>query len=270
MKRLPIIKEYLDNSVADDYELPFLDDEEELTDAEQAELDAEDDLPPFIDADDLFDDDDELNPLANPDLQWEKDEDDLFDDDVITTESKKYTSKQVLSESSEGDAYKYMKKVLMSLPYANELRQHYGENWTREIFDMIRNDFVHSGCDVYFVPGLARILFGELDYESEDEDTLKVRQLGAIVRFISNKYRNLFTRNLALIKKDKTTSAPLTFEQLYTEFGDDITPADESDDEALAEFAESLKLDLPVLKEAKKKKKKLPIRKDYKKSGCGY
>lgn len=252
MKRLPILKEYLDNSaVEDDYELPFLDDEEELTDAEQAELDAEDALPPFIDVDDIIEDDDVDNPLANPDLEFEKDEDDLFDD-VLTNES------VLLREASEGDAYRYMKKVLLSLPCADELEQAYGEDWSRVIFNMIRNDFVHSGCDVYFVPGLARILFGELNYDSENEDTMKIRQLHYIVEYITNHYRNHFTRNLALIRKDKTINAPYTFKQLFTVFG-----------KTLADVAESLKIDLPIIKEAKKKKK-LPIRKDYKKSSCGY
>ena len=125
---------------------------------------------------------------------------------------------QLLLEASEGDAYKYMKKVLLSLPCANELAQDYGENWTREIFNKLRDDFVHSGCDVYFVPGIARILYGELDYDSEDEDTSKVRQLRSIVKFITMAHRDQFTRHLAHINADKTVSEPFTYEQLHSMF----------------------------------------------------
>lgn len=128
----------------------------------------------------------------------------------------------LLLEASEGDAYKYMKKVLTSLPCANELSQDYGENWTREIFNKLRDDFVHSGCDVYFVPGLARILYGELDYDSEDEDSAKVRQLRSIVKFISMAHRDQFTRHLAHINADKTVSEPFSYTQLHDMFDKSI------------------------------------------------
>lgn len=131
----------------------------------------------------------------------------------------------MLLEASEGDAYKYMKKVLMSLPCADELAADYGENWTREIFNKLRDDFVHSGCDVYFVPGIARILYGELDYDSEDEDTAKVRQLRSIVKFITMAHKNQFNRHLAHINADKTVSEPFTFEQLRTMFDKNIKQA---------------------------------------------
>lgn len=124
----------------------------------------------------------------------------------------------LLLEASEGDAYKYMKKVLLALPNADELAADYGENWTREIFNKLRDDFVHSGCDVYFVPGIARILYGELDYDSEDEDSSKVRQLRSIVKFITMAHRDQFTRHLAHINADKTVTEPFTYEQLHDMF----------------------------------------------------
>lgn len=136
---------------------------------------------------------------------------------------------QLLLEASEGDAYKYMKKVLMSLPNAEELAADYGENWTREIFNKLRDDFVHSGCDVYFVPGIARILYGELGYDSEDEDSAKVRQLRSIVKFITMAHKEQFNRHLAHINTDKTVSAPFTYEQLRNMFDKTIKQATDAE-----------------------------------------
>lgn len=128
----------------------------------------------------------------------------------------------LLLEASEGDAYKYMKKVLLALPNADELAADYGENWTREIFNKLRNDFVHAGCDVYFIPGIARIVYGELDYDSEDEDTAKIRQLRSIVKFITIAHKGQFNRYLAHINDDKSISNPFTFEQLQSMFNKNI------------------------------------------------
>lgn len=136
---------------------------------------------------------------------------------------------QLLLEASEGDAYKYMKKVLLSLPNADELAADYGENWTREIFNKLRADFVHSGCDVYFVPGIARILYGELGYDSEDEDTAKVRQLRSIVKFITMAHKGQFTKHLAHIGADRTVSAPFTYEQLHSMFDKSIKQATDAE-----------------------------------------
>lgn len=104
--------------------------------------------------------------------------------------------------------------------------QDYGQNWSEQIFNEIRNDFVHSGCDVYFVPGIARILYDELDYDSDDEDTAKIQQLRQLVRFITTAHKEQFSRNLEHIttvqdgpnKGQKVKSAPFSFEDLYSMF----------------------------------------------------
>jgi len=106
---------------------------------------------------------------------------------------------RALYEASEGDARKYMKKMLQSLGLEQELAQGYGDNWAETAFNKIRNAFVHQGCDVYFVPGIARIAYGELDFDSDDEDTQKVAQLRRLVKFITLAHKGQFTRNLERI-----------------------------------------------------------------------
>ena len=147
--------------------------------------------------------------------------------------------RNLLIEASEGDAYKYTKKVLEAFPEVlrNQLRADYGENWTRVIFNKVRDDFIHSGCDVLFAPGITRILYGELDYDSEDQDTMKVRQLRSIVKFITTAHKDQFTRNLARItvstegptRGQKTVSDPLTFDQLNDMFSRSIAAASDAE-----------------------------------------
>ena len=79
-----------------------------------------------------------------------------------------------LYEASEGDARKYMKKVLISLGLEQELADDYGENWSELIFKKLRKEFIRLGCDMYFLPGLARILYGELDFDSDDEASCRL------------------------------------------------------------------------------------------------
>lgn len=147
--------------------------------------------------------------------------------------------RNLLIEASEGDAYKYTKKVLEAFPEVlrNQLRADYGENWTRVIFNKVRDDFIHSGCDVLFTPGITRILYGELDYDSEDQDTMKVRQLRSIVKFITTAHKDQFTRNLARItvstegptRGQKTISDPLTFDELNDMFSRSIAAASDAE-----------------------------------------
>lgn len=65
-------------------------------------------------------------------------------------------------EASEGDARKYMKKAIEANGLSGKLTELYGPNWSEAAFKKMRDLFVHHGCDVYFVPGLARIAYGEL------------------------------------------------------------------------------------------------------------
>lgn len=87
--------------------------------------------------------------------------------------SELFESIRAIYEASEGDARKYMKKVLISLGLEEEMEDSYGPNWSEEVFMKLRKNFVRLGCDMYFLPGIARIAYGELDYDSDDEDTLK-------------------------------------------------------------------------------------------------
>lgn len=145
-----------------------------------------------------------------------------------------------LYEASEGDARKYMKKVLISLGMEQELADDYGENWSEEVFQELRKAFVRKGCDVYYLPGIARIAYGELDFDSDDEDTEKTAELRDLVRFISIAHKGDFTRNLELIdvvqqgpqKGMKVKSAPLTFSQLKERFAKAADDMDDAEQDA--------------------------------------
>ena len=150
---------------------------------------------------------------------------------------------QALYEASEGDARKYMKKTLQAMGLEEELAEDYGANWSEEVFNKIRTAFVHQGCDVYFVPGIARIAYGELDYDSDDEDTQKLAEFKRLVKFITIAHKGQFTRNLEKIsvvqdgpqKGMKVKSDPLTYDQLAEMFGNESRAATNSE---RAKFAE--------------------------------
>jgi len=142
-----------------------------------------------------------------------------------------------LYEASEGDARKYMKKALIALGLEDELRETYGENWSEEVFVKLRKDFVRLGCDMYFLPGIARIAYGELDLDSTDEQTQKVNDLRDLVKFISRAHKGDFTRNLERIdtvqqgpqKGMKVKSEPLTFDQIKDMFAQSADEANEAE-----------------------------------------
>lgn len=146
-----------------------------------------------------------------------------------------------LMEASEGDARRYLKKVIENSGLAGELAADYGPGWAGEAFNRIRDEFVHKGCDVYFVPGLARILYGELDYDSPDQDSAKVDELRDLVKFISTAHKGDFSRNLEHIttvtggpqKGMKVRSEPFTFKQLHDMFSREQKEVTDSDREAL-------------------------------------
>ena len=82
-----------------------------------------------------------------------------------------------IGNGSEGDAYRYTKKVLKSLSNAMALRSIYEEiaaergisSWTRAAYQDLRAHFFRDGqCKIRFAPGAARIAFGELSLGTGD------------------------------------------------------------------------------------------------------
>jgi hypothetical protein len=127
-----------------------------------------------------------------------------------------------LGPGSEGDAYRYTKKVLLSLPNAPELRQIYTEiarnrnisSWTRACYQELRTQFFRDGqCKVKFAPGVARIAYGELDFGTGDEDFRKLADLRDYVRIISIAHFTEYTRHLSVDGK------ALTFADLTETYG---------------------------------------------------
>lgn len=107
---------------------------------------------------------------------------------------------------SEGDAYRYTKKVLMGLPNAGRLQEIYTEvaqnrgisSWTRAAYMDLRATFFRDGqCKIRFAPGAARIAFGELELGTGDEQLYDVSQFHDILRIISIAHCKDYTRHLA-------------------------------------------------------------------------
>ena len=107
---------------------------------------------------------------------------------------------------SEGDAYRYTKKVLMGLPNATRLQEIYTEvaqnrgisSWTRAAYMDLRATFFRDGqCKIRFAPGAARIAFGELELGTGDEQLYDVSQFHDILRIISIAHCKDYTRHLA-------------------------------------------------------------------------
>ena len=127
-----------------------------------------------------------------------------------------------LGPGSEGDAYRYTKKVLLSLPNAPEIRRIYTEiahnrnisSWTRACYQELRTQFFRDGqCKVKFAPGVARIAYGELDFGTGDEDFRKLADLRDYVRIISIAHFTEYTRHLSVAGKT------LTFADLTETYG---------------------------------------------------
>ena len=127
-----------------------------------------------------------------------------------------------LLEASEGDARKYMKKAIENSGLVQKVIRIYGDNWSELAFNRIRSLFVHHDCDVYFVPGIARIAYGELNLDGFSENERGLSRLRELVSFISNAHREEFTRNLEHItivqqgpqKGMKVRSAPMSLREL--------------------------------------------------------
>ena len=138
------------------------------------------------------------------------------------------------SNGSEGDAYRYTKKVLNALPNRNEVCEEYTElmedrnkelpehskvsSWTRCAYMELRSYFFKDGVSkIRFAPGIARIAFGELNLGQETENTDALMRLHEILRIISIAHANEYTRHLG--KDDHL----YTFEELQEIYGTKIS-----------------------------------------------
>ena len=131
-----------------------------------------------------------------------------------------------LGPGSEGDAYRYTKKVLKSLPNASRVEHIYREiarnkgisSWTRACYEELRTQFFRDGqCKIKFAPGVARIAYGELEFGTGDEDFRQLADLRDFVRIISIAHFETFTRHLALDGKE------LSFKDLVERFGNAVS-----------------------------------------------
>jgi len=139
---------------------------------------------------------------------------------------------------SEGDAYRYTKKVLMGLPNVSLIREIYEDvadqrynkalaesidkdnppkklSWTREAYMDLRRTFFRDGqCKIRFAPGVARIAFGELRLGTGDEQPVQITALHDMVRIVSIAHAGEYTRYLT--DKDGRT---MTFSTLTAMYG---------------------------------------------------
>jgi len=131
-----------------------------------------------------------------------------------------------LGPGSEGDAYRYTKKVLKSLPNASRVEHIYREiahnkgisSWTRACYEELRTQVFRDGqCKIKFAPGVARIAYGELEFGTGDEDFRQLADLRDFVRIISIAHFETFTRHLALDGKE------LSFKDLVERFGNTVS-----------------------------------------------
>jgi len=135
-------------------------------------------------------------------------------------------NEQELGPGSEGDAYRYTKKVLLSLPNVEEIRRIYTEiaynrnisSWTRACYEELRRQFFRDGqCKIKFAPGLARIAYGELLFGTGDEDFRQLADLRDFVRIISIAHFTEFTRHIAIDGRQ------MSFKDLVDRFGSTVT-----------------------------------------------
>ena len=127
-----------------------------------------------------------------------------------------------LGPGSEGDAYRYTKKVLLSLPNRAELERIYEEiasnrgisSWTRAAYMELRRQFFRDGqCKIKFAPGAARIAFGELLFGTGDEDFRQLADLRDYIRIISIAHFEEYTRHIAI------GGNQLSFQELTERYG---------------------------------------------------
>lgn len=111
------------------------------------------------------------------------------------------------ANGSEGDAYRYTKKVLMTLPNRWALQSIYEKiaqergisSWTRAAYQDVRAHFFRDGqCKIRFAPGAARLAFGELSLGTGDEEPGPIGRLHDIIRIISIAHSREYDRYLGM------------------------------------------------------------------------
>lgn len=111
------------------------------------------------------------------------------------------------ANGSEGDAYRYTKKVLMALPNRWALQSIYEKvaqergisSWTRAAYQDVRAHFFRDGqCKIRFAPGAARLAFGELSLGTGDEEPGPIGRLHDIIRIISIAHSSEYDRYLGM------------------------------------------------------------------------
>lgn len=126
-----------------------------------------------------------------------------------------------IGNGSEGDAYRYTKKVLKSLPNAARLYSIYSEvaaargisSWTRAAYQDLRAHFFRDGqCKIRFAPGAARIAFGELDLGTGDEEPEPIGRLHDIIRIVSIAHADEYDRYMG---KDGHRPSFKEFDEMY-------------------------------------------------------
>ena len=133
-----------------------------------------------------------------------------------------------LLEASESDAYKYTKRELDNLP--EDLKEDLisnaddPEHWQRECYEKLLTHFSLRNSDaLYFTPGLARIAYGELEFDGPNEESGKISRLNRYVHFITTAHKNDFNRKLeyktGVDNKNKPIYKPCTFKDLDEMFG---------------------------------------------------
>lgn len=132
-----------------------------------------------------------------------------------------------VANGSEGDAYRYTKKVLMGLPNRARLQSIYEEvatkknisSWTRAAYMDLRTHFFKDGqCKIRFAPGAARIAFGTLSLGTGDEQLTEIGNLHDILRIISIAHSTEYTRHLAPVGGN-----PLPYHELLAMYGSTVT-----------------------------------------------
>lgn len=133
----------------------------------------------------------------------------------------------VETNGSEGDAYRYTKKVLQSLPNASFIESIYKEvaenrklsSWTRAAYMDLRSTFFRDGqCKIRFAPGAARIAFGELELGTGDEELTKISSFRDMLRIISIAHCKDYNRHLV-----STQGEQLTYEKMLAIYGTKAT-----------------------------------------------
>lgn len=151
-----------------------------------------------------------------------------------------------LFEASEGDARRYMKAVLERSGMAEPMEFHYGKDWSGKAFNLIRDFFVHKGCDVYYVPGIARLIFGSSD-DIQDPNMDTWNDVLDIVKFITTAHKGEFSRNLEHIttvqegprRGMQVRSKPMTLRELYDMFSREIKETGYAEREAFEKSGRS-------------------------------